>query len=83
MSKTKIDNSVSSSPSECVYVFFTWNIQDLEGKILTQIDASTPDPVQRKASKDIFREMIWTWASGNNRQSDFEIYRDDTKGSTR
>ncbi len=37
------------------------NVSYLEGTILTQLDASISDPVQRKALKDIFRTIIWDW----------------------
>lgn len=36
-------------------------VSQLEGEILTQIDASIIDPIQRKAQKDIFRKMLWDW----------------------
>jgi len=35
----------------------------IEGKILTIIDASVSDPIQRKAMKDIASSEIWSWAS--------------------
>lgn len=43
----------------------------LEGKILTIIDATFSDPQQRKAQKDVFRDILWDWYSrkivtGNN-----------------
>jgi hypothetical protein len=35
------------------------NMQNLEGKILTIIDASFQDTEQRKAVKDVFRRTFW------------------------
>lgn len=40
----------------------TVNVRNLEGKMLTQIEASFSDPTQREAMKDIFRSMLWDWA---------------------
>lgn len=39
------------------------SIKELEGKILTIIDATTPNEVQRKAIKDVARSAIWSWGS--------------------
>lgn len=42
------------------------NLQNLEGKILTMIDASFQDREQRKAVKDMFRRMYWfDWIENN------------------
>jgi len=35
------------------------SLQNLEGKILTHIDATISDKEQRKASKDILRRIFW------------------------
>ena len=42
------------------------SLQNLEGKILTLIDASYQDKEQRKAVKDIFRRTFWfDWVEHN------------------
>ena len=48
------------------YVFFTYHISELEGKMLTLVDASIPDREQRKALKDLVRQTVWNWAIANN-----------------
>lgn len=61
------------TPNDVEYLHFSPQIQDLEGQILTFIDASISDPVQRKALKDLFRPMIWRWAIDSNMASNYEI----------
>jgi len=39
----------------------TNKVNNLTGKVLTQIDAMISDPEQRKAMKDIFRDILWNW----------------------
>lgn len=51
---------------EATYIFKSYDIGILEGTILTFIDASISDPVQRKALKDLLRPMVWKWAIENN-----------------
>lgn len=64
----------ANSPSDMVgYVIFSDSIQGLEGKILTFVDASISDPIQRKAMKDLLRSMIWQWAIESNRSENFDI----------
>lgn len=72
MSKVKVV-SVDSSPSDVVYVHLSYAIQHLEGQILTFIDASISDPVQRKALKDLLSPMIWKWAIDFNARENYEI----------
>lgn len=38
------------------------DVRNLEGKLLTQIEAAMQDPTQRKALKDIMRSLLWDWA---------------------
>jgi hypothetical protein len=39
-------------------------IQNLEGKILTMLDACISEPRQNKAIKDMFRRILWIdWAN--------------------
>lgn len=59
--------------SEGVYVFRSYSIGNLEGNILTFIDASIQDPIQRKALKDLLRPMIWNWAGENNLEQHCEV----------
>lgn len=61
------------SPSEVEYLLFSPSIGDLEGQVLTFIDASIHDPVQRKALKDLIRPMIWRWAIDSNMASNYNI----------
>jgi len=65
--------SANCSPNDVVYVLKSYSIQDLEGKILTFIDASIQDPIQRKALKDLLRPMVWTWAIESNMSSYYEV----------
>lgn len=58
----------SSSPRDTKYAlkaeFVTQNLQHLEGKILTIIDASIAEPTQNKALKDLIRNEFsdkWSW----------------------
>lgn len=44
------------------YIFWGSYISILEGKILTQLEASIVDREQLKALKSIFRDMLWKWA---------------------
>lgn len=52
----------SVGSTEVKYLFHSHQISDLEGQILTFIDASIQDPIQRKALKDLMRPMVWRWA---------------------
>lgn len=47
---------------EVKYEILSRDISQLEGKILTLIDATAADPTQRKALKDLIRQNIWEWA---------------------
>lgn len=59
-------NSSDNSSPEVTYILKTYSIGSLEGKLLTLIEASTPDPEQRKSLKDIVRQTIWGWAVQEN-----------------
>ena len=39
------------------------DVRQLEGKMLTIVEAALSDPEQRKAVKDIVRQEIWDWAN--------------------
>lgn len=57
------------------YQFHTSHIGMLEGRVLTLVDASFQDPVQRKAFKDVVRQAIWGWAIENNEATNDEENR--------
>jgi len=42
------------------YLFVKGIVQDLQGKMLTTVEALISDPEQRKASKDLVRDMFHT-----------------------
>ncbi len=62
----------SSLPSDVKYGFYTYHISNLEGKMLTLIEASIQDVEQRRALKDIVRQTVWNWAIENNIDRDCE-----------
>lgn len=66
-------NQPKNTPYEVEYLYFSPQIQDLEGKILTLVDASISDPVQRKALKNLFSPMIWNWAIESNMAQSYDI----------
>jgi hypothetical protein len=43
-------------------------INNLVGRLLTQIDATFSDPEQRKAMKDLFTQIAWGWYEGQTDQ---------------
>ena len=51
-------------------------VPELEGQLLTIIDAIVSDPVQRKAAKDLFKRTLWDW---NNYASPTFIVTSDTE----
>lgn len=82
MSK-KIDRNLprASSPNDVVYIHKSYAIQGLEGRMLTLIDASIQDPVQRKAIKDLVSPMIWNWAIESDVSSYFEVKEHSVSGA--
>lgn len=58
---SKIYNSQEVTAEFCTYELKTYDISELEGKLLTHIDATFSDVQQRKAQKDIIRSLIWNW----------------------
>lgn len=48
------------------YKFYTYDVGNLEGKILTLIDASIADKEQKQAMKDMARQIIWDWVFPKN-----------------
>lgn len=73
MSKKTPQKNTPVSPDQVMYLLFSHAIGDLEGQILTFIDASIQDPIQRKALKDLLRPMIWRWAIEHNSADFYEI----------
>lgn len=70
---SKYNQNNKSTPNDVEYLHFSPQIQDLEGRILTLVDASISDPVQRKALKNLFSPMIWSWAMESNMASQYDI----------
>lgn len=70
---SKKSQPLASSPNAIVYVHHSWAMGNLEGQILTFIDASIADPVQRKAIKDLISPMIWRWAQESDMSSYYEL----------
>lgn len=58
--------SMESQKVEFEFIVTSYNVSQLEGEVLTLIDASVSDPVQRKAQKDLFKNMIWNWVYRTN-----------------
>ncbi len=74
MSNKNPQKSVPGSPNgynEDVYAVLSDSLRLFEGKILTLIDASIQDVEQRKALKDIFRQMLWSWAINETCRVDY------------
>ena len=57
----KTYNSPEVTLENAKYQLYTYDISNLEGQLLTLIDASIVDAVQRKALKDIIRTKLWDW----------------------
>lgn len=66
-------SQVPETLGEVLYVFDSHCISHLEGQLLTFIDASTPDAVQRKALKDLLSPLVWRWAIDANQFQYYEI----------
>lgn len=60
-------------PFNPMYVFDSYCISHLEGQVLTFIDASIQDSVQRKALKDLMSPMIWRWAVDANQEKYYKL----------
>ena len=71
--KKQKEQELPSTPNEVKYIHSSYSIQHLEGKILTFIDASISDPVQRKALKNLLSPMIWQWASDSDMSSYYKL----------
>lgn len=73
-----IEKCVNHIENEEWYAILHYDeIRNLEGKILTIIDASFTDVKQREAVKSLIRESIWyRWAGSleiQNRESDLPV----------
>lgn len=60
---SKKQNSPESGYSEVEVwsALHSHDVQYLEGRLLTVVDASIADPQQRKAVKDLVSTNIWDW----------------------
>jgi hypothetical protein len=52
-------------------------INDLVGKLLTLVDSMFSDPKQRKAAKDLFKQVAWDWYNAQTDLTVTEIWRKD------
>lgn len=43
-------------------------INDLVGKLLTQVEASIVDDTQRQAMKDLFKQIAWDWYTSQSKE---------------
>lgn len=50
-------------------------INDLIGKLLTLVDSMFSDSEQRKAAKDVFKQCVWDWYSGQTDPGVIDIWR--------
>lgn len=50
-----------SNPEMMAHVVWPGQFGNLEGKLLTIVDASFADTQQRKAVKDLVRQTLWDW----------------------
>lgn len=57
----KTYNSPEVTLENARYQIYTFDVSNIEGQLLTLIDASIVDVVQRKALKDIIRQKLWDW----------------------
>lgn len=57
----KIEPLIGIPPNERVFHHNEYSLQNLEGKLLTIIDASFSDEIQRKAVKDLISQVVWKW----------------------
>jgi hypothetical protein len=44
-----------------IFHYTEYGVSNLEGQILTIIDASFTDQEQRKAVKDLVKQTVWRW----------------------
>lgn len=56
-----------------VYPVGSGSVNDLLGNLLTIVDASFGDPVQRKAVKDLVSQKVWQWYNDNRPMNHYEI----------
>lgn len=66
------DEKGEANMSMTFYACATYNdLQRIEGKVLTLLDATLANETQKKAVKDIFRRMFWfDWAENLFRGTD-------------
>lgn len=67
-SEIKVDSPLSGEGP--LFALVSWDdIRNLEGKLLTIVDASSTDGTHRKAVKDLVRQAIW-WHWATNLDTD-------------
>ena len=54
-------NNIVRVNDDITPVIHMQDMNNLIGKLMTQIEASTTDPEQRKATKDVFMRLTWEW----------------------
>lgn len=52
------------------YIIYPVQVSSLEGKILTLIDAIILDKEQKRATKDLARQMIWGWLEDKDKMEE-------------
>lgn len=65
MMNDKIYSSEDSHFGSRKYIFWDGDIGSLEGKLLTQLEASIQDKDQLKALKSVVRDMLWRWVEAS------------------
>lgn len=57
-------------------------VNNLVGRILTLVDLAFSDPEQRKAAKDLFKQVPWDWYMGHTEHATEAWRLDKSKGET-
>lgn len=71
MSKQKEEKFLTEQ--EVRYVLCSDDVRYLQGRLLTLVDASTADPEQRKATKDLSVQILWDFIHTCRRVSKDEL----------
>lgn len=50
-----------------------YDIDNLVGKLLTYVDATYSDPMQRSAHKDLIRQSVWDWYKHHSKNGEKTI----------
>lgn len=83
-----MSSSIAVSEPQQANLAWTFDLNDLRGKLLTIVDASFADQQQRKAVKDLVSQTLWQWVgqlpelrSHGRESQDFTIVRRDRLGN--